>query len=159
MQKIRIWDKTHRKFLIEGTAVLDDKGKVLILRSVDKKTGWLFTYPATQDRYIISRQSDFKDANSRQIFTGDIVHHFRPERILELSSEMVTIPWRDRLGIVQFDKEFGAFVIEWLSGSGEVIDREHLHGRKNLEIIGNTFENPDLLVDFDQYANKTKEEK
>jgi uncharacterized phage protein (TIGR01671 family) len=144
----KVWDKKNRKFVIDNLAAVDRAGKVLLLDNIsDGRVSWVFRYPARQEDYVVLRDTGWQDKSGRKIFEGDVVFEQRLERNIALESGMVTVPHRERIGVVGFSKDVGAWVIDWNrddGDAGETANWDYLYGRGGLEVSGNVYEKSEI---------------
>ena len=125
--KFRIWDNNLKKFV---TAVPTGGFDLAFIRmTLCGNLFWETEYgegDLDKERYITQQFTGLKDKNGIEIYEGDIL--------------------RDK---------FGIYKVDWTNWVGEIIfvndiqDAFNLSefGVENSEIIGNIFENPELLVD------------
>lgn len=153
--KFRVWDKQKKEFfsikngMVLGIADTDEfvglntsHGIFWIPNTGQKDLGW--------DRWIIQQYTGVKDKNDKKIYEGDIIsitgwvigsffniaiHSSMPE---------ASYTWMAK---VIYDAGYGAYLLEY-------INRPDYEGRgsfcgvgKNAEVIGNIFENPELLAE------------
>ncbi len=118
--KFRIWDTQNKSFIKDPT-----RYKSLAI-SCDGRGVYSGKYDdCVEDRYIIQQYTGLKDRNGKQIFEGDIVLSTCPKILNDNFS-----------GEVIFDE--GSFLVK--------INNTDIRGVSDeLEIVGNIFENPELL--------------
>lgn len=107
--------------LLEGMATNPDAPVIIGLDTL---------IPRMQERGVLMQYTGIKDKNGREIYEGDIVNHphfFIPE----MSSEWIK---EDDTFEVKIP-EFYAFVVDMKEGSNGQF----------MEVIGNIYENPELL--------------
>ena len=118
--KFRVWDKNHKEFLIRE---LDPKyGWVYSRQSTLRCSNLEFLIENTKD-YIVSQFTGLVDKNKKEIFEGDIIEGIIPNDTKINMREVVK--WRE---------EYTGYYPWVISSPREV------------KIIGNIFENPDLLT-------------
>ena len=119
--KFKLLDKTTNKFWLEG------KGWDMYSLFVSYRECICQT-----DKFELMQYTGLKDSNGKEIYEGDIVRY--------------EIPWLDNekvIRLIKYDETFLGFV----GGDKEktyIILYEILE-MENIEIIGNIYENPELL--------------
>jgi uncharacterized phage protein (TIGR01671 family) len=140
--KFRIWDKQNKTFLKDPTrykslAIACDGRGVYIGHCDDCDV---------EDRYIIQQFTGLKDKNRKEIYEGDIVKYSRCHCVsIEKSKGVFTselIEDGDFVGEIIFI--FPSFC--WSYDHKRYDDIENMTGASHrYEVIGNIFENPELL--------------
>lgn len=119
--KFRIWDKELKRYDSPNVHhLLKNDGIVSIVLNMDvqKISG--------NDRFIIQQYTGLKDKNGKEIYEGDIIAFGSTEQ-----EDLFEVVW---------DEDDARFVLDSYGGRGcWLIDV------KDREIIGNIFENPELL--------------
>ncbi|MFS9217527.1 YopX family protein [Streptococcus mitis] len=122
--KYRAWDKRFSEF-VEDFFVSED-GKIY-KKSTDTGYGIAISREIS-DKVILMQSTGFKDKNGKEIFEGDI------------------LGTKDGLlnGIIEYREDLGMFVNSLIRYN----NFERLcNAAGNREIIGNVYENPELLED------------
>jgi len=128
--KFRAWDKINKE-LHEVWAVNWDEGYVY-LEDEENKYPESFssgTYRLDDNDVILMQSTSLKDKNGKKIYEGDVISwkfwsHIEPQ-----------------ISIVEFDEECGGFYpFTSLKSNSEDYRTE-----ETIEIIGNIYENPDLI--------------
>ena len=89
--------------------------------------------PVDQDDYIVAFNTGMKDKNGITIFEGDIVQYNQNSSYDNMN---FIAKWSDdKLG----------FIFQSNSGDELLNQTPHLNRFKHLEVVGNIFENPELL--------------
>ena len=86
---------------------------------------------------ILMQYTGLKDKNGREIYEGDIVKVKYRDRDIITGKEMSY----EKIGVVKYNKQVGVIVISY----GEDWDLIRDYKGKETRVIGNIFENPDLL--------------
>ncbi len=118
--KFRAWDKRTKKVLTKN-AIIGMKGEVYL--NVD---GNLFEYKDDRDRIVLMQFTGLKDKNGKEIFEGDIVEFINS---ISKGKRIVSIDFRN-----------GQY---WLIEMGGALTL--LNPAQELKVIGNIYENPELL--------------
>ena len=81
------------------------------------------------DKYVLMQSAGLKDKNGVEIFEGDLVEHDD-----NLNGDWETFEACE----VVYDKDYAQFCFKWDAGN-------FLTDYRNLNVIGNIYENPELL--------------
>ncbi|OJH01702.1 hypothetical protein BL313_03215 [Staphylococcus hominis] len=120
--KFRIWDKTNKEMLEwEELDLNKERGEdeITIFEPTGQFAHPIFFYDAMQS-------TGLKDKNGTEIYEGDIIKNSY--------DEIYTVKWFD-----------AAFYLEEKYNGG--FDYHELHLEDNKKVIGNIYENPELLED------------
>lgn len=131
--KFRAWDlddKKMRKVVAIKESIWGDCEEAHILMcDFDKSPEDKATDVRLSVNYDLMQYTGLKDVNGREIYEGDLV-------ITPLSS-----PY-----LVEYDEERAAYVLEWVENE----DRYEEFLGMELEVIGNIYENPELLEETNE---------
>jgi uncharacterized phage protein (TIGR01671 family) len=139
--KCRVWHKSFKVFLPNNEWFLDFNGDLFFNDIVNRSSVGIYK---CQEDYEIQYSTGLKDKNDKDIYEGDIVKT-DPKHITVLLSA-VGCP------------EYTAGVVEWLREAFCVCQR-YVGGNEisnyvacdccpsGLEVIGNIFENPELIIE------------
>ena len=126
--KVRAWDNVHKKMITvenyECTEIIDEDEFyktpfelfLMALKWMQKKD------------YILMQYTGLKDKNGKEIYEGDVV-----------------------IALFYEEKEPFKYTIEWVNAGFRLCKEPHsgypldIHGLHDIEIIGNIYENPELL--------------
>lgn len=96
--------------------------------------------PLTPTDHIAVWYTGAKDINSKSIYSGDIV------RKEECSSDDPAFGSYGSIGVVRYDPDVAGFIIDTTeTGDGGFCNNTGYFSSNDLEVIGNIYENHDLL--------------
>jgi uncharacterized phage protein (TIGR01671 family) len=130
--KFRVWDKEDKKYVSPSHIAINGNGILLITNSgmyLDFKNEH---YAHLSQKYIVQQWTGCYDKNRTPIYEGDI-----------LANDLILPHDNDNIGVVYFAA--GTFMID---GDGPFFDHVYGHSPDILDnhtVIGNKFENPELL--------------
>ena len=125
--KFRVWDKLAERMIYpdkgyQGHYTLDLNGK---FHNLQNGSGG--------DDYVIQQYTGLKDKNGKEIYEGDIVQYNQNSSYDNMD---FIAKWSDdKLG----------FIFQSNSGDELLNQTPHLNRFKHLEVVGNIFENKELL--------------
>ena len=122
--KVRVWDKDTNKFLDENDFFISSFGGLGFYSHEGRGE-------FNSDRYIKQQSTGLKDKSGKLIYEGDIVK-------FHLISFL-------RIGHVAWDEAFAQFGLKEIRDATEDKDYFHYLAQQRYEIIGNIYENPELL--------------
>lgn len=131
--KYRAWD-VHKKKMFTNNQLIVWNGNIYANDSsklnVDNLKGW-----SIDEKYLM-QFTGLKDKNGKEVFEGDIVRFFDDygDFVEAYTTPVVFIDW------------LGAYGVEWngLKSTFEEIN-EYYNEVKYIEVLGNIYENPELL--------------
>ena len=126
--KFRAWNKKNKRWIPSYNLIINDQGKLCCCYS-DKNFGeWAIDYE-------INQYTGLKDKNGVEIFEGDIVKHF------DLDTPMFVHEVEYRNGGFGYIVDKGKPYQEFISYA----NHKYLKPSIDCEVIGNLYENPELL--------------
>ena len=129
--QFRIWDKNGKMFYYSGSVYLSADGLGLLFLCLDGNE--YIDEPFLSENYVVQQFTGLKDKNGKEIYEGDI---FRWINANDYKSE------KQETGVVKYcGNAFNLFEL------GERYNITHYltNASINGSIIGNIFENPELL--------------
>ena len=118
--KFRFWDVRNKKFIDEDPLY----SKWAVTLDGEPYNG-KYDHRYDEDEYIVQQYTGLKDKNGKEIYDGDIINVYFFSTYLK--------------GIVEYFAS--SFIVNWMDQTGDDLDKTPTEK----EIIGNIFENPDLL--------------
>jgi len=129
--KFRIWDNINNKMYNLGN--LED---CLYRTEFEEEFGYDLT------NYIIMQYTGLKDKNGKEIYEGDIVKWTRKTWV-DIYDEENGYREQTDISFIEYSIEDRAFMIE---SEGYGYEGEGLWNWNEIEVIGNIYENPELLT-------------
>lgn len=123
--EFRVWDKLHECFSSDEFFI--DKNGTLLEKYWPYNEGYYTLSEDYENRYKISYSTGLFDKNGKEIFTGDIVDSFTPSL---------------NLYVVIYDDLSCSFRLKNIEAGYHCGIDDYI---SNLEVVGNKFENPELL--------------
>jgi uncharacterized phage protein (TIGR01671 family) len=133
--KFRVWDVKDKKFLNPSDIAINGNGNLLITDS-----GWYENFENQNlSDYVVQQYTGFKDIDRKEIFERDIIEFEVPTKDNNTKKLTATI-----------DYGLGAFLVMAKSEDGDLFFPllQEFHDKiykYQIKIIGNSFENPELL--------------
>jgi uncharacterized phage protein (TIGR01671 family) len=130
--KFRIWDKQQKKFHIDADWGISLQGSFIIgfasHDSWNHDKGYKINL-TSQDNMVVQQYTGVQDKNKKDVYDGDILRN-------QLNGNYCYVRWA-------CDMEYAGWS---LARPDEPIGNLFLNKHyKNLEVVGNIFENPELL--------------
>lgn len=129
--KFRAWDKLLKEMLTGYGFLVGASGKFYLDTGFDEVTA----SDSRRDDFVMMQFTGLKDKNGKEIYEGDVLRLIDSE--FEEGNNYVTVEWNNE--VAGFDPfiDYVQFSISPVSGVGD--------DPKNCEVIGNVFENPELI--------------
>jgi len=127
--KFKAWDIKNGK-MVAGkyfTISTFDTGRAAIILISDE-----FLKPHSDDEYKLIQYTGLKDENDKEIYEGDIVKYIDDSDT-------------EQIGVIIFSDIIFAYIAEAINGDEEGNNDIQLYKYDSIEVIGNKFENPELL--------------
>ena len=128
--KFRVWDKRFSEF-VEDFFVSED-GKIY-KKTKDTCYGFAISRE-TSDKIILMQSTGLKDKNGNEIFEGDVVQY-----------QNTKVPSADSKGVIRYFDNWAMFGIDIEHNEPRALFFNGLADHISLEVIGNIYENPELL--------------
>lgn len=123
--KFRAWQKTWEEMCKVKRLRFDDEGNVTKALVYRKTSGM----NSSIDEIVLMQSTGLKDKNDKEIFEGDIVQFF---------DSLYTVFYNISEGSYQLEPHDERWVVDYMS---------NFSSEETFEIIGNIYENPELLED------------
>jgi uncharacterized phage protein (TIGR01671 family) len=133
--KFRVWDVKDKKFLNPSDIAINGNGNLLITDS-----GWYENFENQNlSDYVVQQYTGFKDIDRKEIFEDDIIELEASTKDNSTKKLTATI-----------DYGLGAFLVMTKNEDGDLFFAllQEFHDKiykYQIKIIGNIFENPELL--------------
>ena len=124
--KFRVWDKVTKRIHICGEDIHDT-----ISFEIETNKAYYYNLQngcgslREDSDYVLMQYTGLKDKNGKEIYEGDIVY---------------IIP-EDETGVIEWDNESARYIVIY---DNIITDFDNWYG-KDLEVIGNIYDNPELL--------------
>ena len=133
--KFRAWDKKEKKWVHIDTIFFSSEGNIEQY-SVTEIQDTPASYCVHKEHLELIQYTGLKDKNGKEIYEGDIVEYKTTDGFDENDL------YKEKRTIIYID---GAFSPIYLSTRCLHTDEDKLLICKNIEVIGNIYENPELL--------------
>jgi uncharacterized phage protein (TIGR01671 family) len=150
--KFRMWDKVNNKFIspfrfehddyykTTGMVLLDFHGKIRIAEyssgNGDNSASSVYSEIDNADNYVVQQYTGLTDINNNPIYQGDIVKYI-PSDFASGSNI--------RVGTIIFCNYFNGWAVKDATNYSVYNLNVPFMGLNRIEVIGNIFENPELL--------------
>ena len=128
--KFRAWDTTNKE-MFKDTFAITESGQVVV---VDQSSVFVSPDYVFVDNLVIMQSTGLFDRNSKEIFEGDIITNGKDVMCMKRHNTLGF--YVEQKGRVEFIAD-GAVLEEFEEDAKEIAD--------SLEIIGNIYENKELL--------------
>lgn len=145
--KFRLYDKAIGEMVYDVcVGFIKDSGKTDDWVCADTSCGQI-TYRDDKLKDIILMQcTGLKDKYDKLIYEGDIVKYFCPAEYCSDGVHKCPECYSGENGSVHYDEDLAMY--EYRSKSDECPLTDNINTEEDLEIIGNIYENPELLEDI-----------
>lgn len=125
--KFRAWDSA-KKEMFKDTFAITESGQVVVVEQEDVMSPPDYVFV---NHLVIMQSTGLKDKNGKEIFEGDIVDY------------------KGREAVIKWHGSYASFIYRFVDGLQErVSEWEPLFlACYHFEVIGNIYENPELLED------------
>ena len=133
--RFRAWDTTNKE-MFKDTFAITESGQVVVVEqeSVASLPDYVFV-----EHLVIMQSTGLKDKNGKEIFEGDIVKRYKsPFHKAKWEYQIETV-LKEKASLLlgrEFGKNFGTIPFDSPFAKSDL-----------LEVIGNIYENPELLED------------
>lgn len=134
-QKFRAWDTTNKE-MFKDTFAITESGQVVV---VDQSSVFVSPDYVFVDNLVIMQSTGLFDKNNKEIFEGDIIANGPDVMCMKRHNTLGF--YVEKKGKVEFIADC-AVLEDFEEDAKEIAD--------SLEIIGNIYENPELLEEKDE---------
>ena len=128
--EFRCWDKENKRFLHHLSFDLSPKGILILSFAIEGKK---YLDVNDTDRYVLMQCTGLKDKSGKLIYEGDVIN---------IWCKNLT---KNQISEVKFCKERAAFTFDYFTDYGNIVPCTM--EKTEIEVIGNIYENPELLED------------
>ncbi|EKP96042.1 hypothetical protein LCA211_2897 [Lacticaseibacillus casei 21/1] len=157
--KFRAWDKVHECYLYDVQGAYDTlSGCVKYENGEDADYDEeCFAGFLDNDQYVVEQYTGLHDKNGREIYEGDIIKYHLTREYGEnydpITLGFIGSDWSvdaDIFGEVRIWPSNGVMMTRIVTDDPEMFDKEHpvpnrRHVNQECEVVGNIYENPELL--------------
>lgn len=127
--KFRAWIKEEKEMWPVHAIVYDNK-TVWVEEPDDEDPSGLLEF----DDVILMQSTGLKDKNGKEIFEGDVVQY-----------QNTKVPSADSKGVIRYFDNWAMFGIDIEHNEPRALFFNGLADHISLDVVGNTYENPELL--------------
>lgn len=131
--KFRAWDKEENLWIKVASLVFDEEGELWYLSPVMDDFNPVYYENELGQTWEIMQSTGLKDKNGVEIFEGDVLLH------TSSSVNYSDTYWHSYVQVYRMDS--GAYRIK----GKHIYDTELMSARNRLEVVGNIYQNQDLL--------------
>jgi len=143
--KFKAWDKRTRKMVETGFHVLGEVTAFDLLYQYGMEHGKRKNEPGIlrMNSFILMQYTGLHDKNGKEIYEGDILLHFDKRYVVKWDERMAAFQTENPRDTIDCD------FFNWFIPSALLSTQESPSGtgHADCEVIGNIYENPELLVD------------
>jgi len=150
--RFRVWQTFHKKMLTVTDLHFDKNGNIkgVTVRNTPDTIPTTISYGLEKDfgltyegkeTLVLIQSTNLKDKNGKEIFEGDIVKSQKKDDVVRFSKYQPP-----KIQEVFFSERYVCLMLRDVKTKQEdFLDREQFEKWRDFEIIGNIYENPELL--------------